>query len=157
TFARMDPGWAVVETNATNLKHAMTLPTYAQSYHAFRDMFNFDAKQISLMAWNGSDGRFVGQPGYQPWTAWRNTLAEAAMRTFLVTHADLPLGARLWTFGGPSYADDDGWRAERGTLHAPGGRLDVTLDSGLATLLSPRDQVIRAATIGSLILGLHDA
>ena len=156
TFARMDPGWAVVETNATNLKHAMTLPTYAQSYHAFRDMFNFDARQISVMAWNGSDGRFVGQPGYQPWTAWRNTLAEGAMRNFLVSHADLPLGARLWTFGGPSYADDDGWRLERGKLHAPGGHIDFALDSGAAALLSPPDQVIRTATIGSLVLGLDD-
>ena len=156
TIARMDPGWAVVETNATNLKHAMTLPTYAQSYHAFRDMFNFDARQISVMAWNGSDGRFVGQPGYQPWTAWRNTLAEGAMKDFLVTHADLPLGARLWTFGGPSYADDDGWRLERGKLRAPGGYLDLELESGAASLVSPPDQVIRTDSIDSLILGLHD-
>jgi hypothetical protein len=157
TFARLDPGWAVVETNATNLKHAMTLPTYAQSYHAFRDMFNFDARQISVMAWNGSNGAFAGQTGYQPWTAWRNTPAENAMRGFLVSHADLPLGARLWTFGGPSYGDDDGWRAERGSLRAPGGHLDLELDSGAATLVSPPDQVIRSARIDSLILGLRDA
>ena len=79
------------------------------------------------------------------------------MRWFLVSHADLPLGARLWTFGGSSYADDDGWRLERGTLRAPGGYLELSLDSSAAALQSPPDQVIRTTTIESLILGLHDA
>src|SRR5262249_48036415 len=115
TLGRMDPGWAVVETNATDPK-TMARPTYAQSYHAFRDLFNFDARQVSLMAWNGSNGASADQPGYVPYTAWRNTPAEAAMRDFLVTHADLPRGARLWTFGAIGYADDDGWRLEKGTL-----------------------------------------
>ena len=58
TFARMDPGWAVVETNATNLKKPLQQPHYAQSYHAFRDMFNFDAQEVSVMAWNGSNGLY---------------------------------------------------------------------------------------------------
>jgi hypothetical protein len=156
TFARMDPGWAVVETNATNLKIPKVQPTYAQSYHAFRDMFNFDARQISLMAWNGSNGALAHDAAYQPWTAWRNTPAENAMRAFLVSHADLPLGARLWTFGDPTYGNDDGWRAEGGKLKAPGGFLDLELDSLDFVLLSPLDQVIRTAKIDSLILGLQD-
>jgi len=157
TFARMDPGWAVVETNATNLKTPKIQPTYAQSYHAFRDMFNFDARQISLMAWNGSNGALAHDPAYQPWTAWRNTPAENAMRAFLVGHADLPLGARLWTFGDPTYGDDDGWRAEGGKLKAPGGFLDLELDSAGITLSSPPDQVIRTKNIDSLILGMQDS
>jgi hypothetical protein len=156
TFARLDPGWAVVETNATNLKTPKIQPTYAQSYHAFRDMFNYDARQISLMAWNGSNGAMASDPAYQPWTAWRNTPAENAMRAFLVSHADLPLGARLWTFGDPSHGDDDGWRAEGGKLDAPGGFLDVELGVATLALISPPDQVIRTAKIDSLVLGLHD-
>ena len=156
TFSRMDPGWAVVETNATNLKMPLLQPQYAQSYRAFRDMFNFDAQEISVMAWNGSNGLLAGQPGYLPYTAWRNTPAEAAMRDFMVTHANLPRGARLWTFGAPGYIDDDGWRLEQGKVYARGGYLDLEFDNATATLLSPPDQVIRPALIDSVILGLSD-
>jgi hypothetical protein len=156
TFARMDPGWAVVETNATNLKKPLQQPHYAQSYHAFRDMFNFDAQEVSVMAWNGSNGLYSSHPGYLPYTAWRNTPAEDAMRDFMVTHADLPRGARLWTFGAPGYVDDDGWRLESGAVTAHGGFVDLAFDSATATLLSPPDQVIRTSTIGSLVLGLHN-
>ena len=44
TFARMDPGWGVVEFNNTNLKLQKTLPNYDQAYRSFRDMFNYDAR-----------------------------------------------------------------------------------------------------------------
>lgn len=156
TIARMDPAWAIVEMNATDLKAPMVQPYFARSYHAFRDMFNFDAREVSAMAWNGSNGLYAGQPGYLPYIAWRNTPAEAAMRDFLVTHANLPLGARLWSFGAPGYLDDDGWRLEQGKVHARGGYVDLEFNAATATLLSAPDQVIRAATIESLILGLHD-
>jgi hypothetical protein len=156
TIARMDPGWAIVEMNATDLKAPMVQPYFARSYHAFRDMFNFDAREVSAMAWNGSNGLYAGQPGYLPYTAWRNTPAEAAMRDFMVTHANLPLGARLWTFGAPGYLDDDGWRLEQGKVHAHGGYVDLEFDTTTATLLSPPDQVIRPAIVDSLILGLQN-
>ena len=156
TIARMDPAWAIVEMNAADLKAPMVQPYFARSYHAFRDMFNFDAREVSAMAWNGSNGLYAGQPGYLPYTAWRNTPAEAAMRDFLVTHADLPLGARLWAFGAPGYLDDDGWRLEQGKVYARGGYLDLEFDAATATLLSPPDQVIRAATIESVTLGLRN-
>jgi hypothetical protein len=156
TFSRMDPGWAVVETNATNLKKPLMQPPYAPSYHAFRDMFNFDAQEISVMAWNGSNGLYSDRAGYLPYTAWRNTPAEAAMRDFMVTHANLPRGARLWSFGAPGYADDDGWRLEQGKVYARGGYLDLEFNAATATLLSPPDQVIRTNTIDSLVLGLRD-
>ncbi len=156
TFARMDPGWAVVETNATNLKKPLQQPHYAQSYHAFRDMFNFDAQEVSVMAWNGSNGLYSTDPRYLPYTAWRNTPAEAAMRDFMVTHANLPRGARLWTFGAPGYPDDDGWRLEQGKVYARGGYLDLEFDGATATLLSPTDQVIRTTMIDTLVLGLRD-
>ena len=157
TIARMDPAWAIVEMNATDLKAPTVQPHFARSYHAFRDMFNFDAQEVSVMAWNGSNGVYSDQPGYLPYTSWRNTPAEAAMRDFMVTHANLPRGARLWTFGAPGHADDDGWRLEQGKAHARGGYLDLEFDGATATLLSPPDQVIRPATMGSLVLGLRDA
>ena len=156
TIARMDPAWAIVEMNATDLKAPTVEPYFARSYHAFRDMFNFDAREVSSMAWNGSNGLYAGQPGYLPYTAWRNTPAEAAMRDFMVTHANVPLGARLWDFGTPGYLDDDGWRLEQGKVHARGGYVDLEFDAATAALLSPPDQVIRPATIEWLILGLSD-
>jgi hypothetical protein len=142
--------------NATDLKAPMVQPYFARSYHAFRDMFNFDAQEVSVMAWNGSNGLYANQPGYLPYTAWRNTPAEAAMRDFMVTHFDLPRGARLWSFGAPGYADDDGWRLERGVAYARGGYLDLEFDAGTAALIAPPDQVLRAAKLDSLVLGLHD-
>jgi len=120
-------------------------------------MFNFDAQEVSVMAWNGSNGLYSTAPGYLPYTAWRNTPAEDAMRDFMVTHANLPRGARLWTFGAPGYVDDDGWRLEQGKVYARGGYVDLEFDEGTATLLSPPDQVIRTATIDSLVLGLRDS
>ena len=62
TFGRMDPGWAIVEFNPTDLKRPTVLPVYAHAYHAFRDMFNIDASEISAMAWNGSNGTLSANP-----------------------------------------------------------------------------------------------
>ena len=155
TLARMDPGWGIVEYNATDLKRADVLPTYSQSYHTFRDLFNFDGRQIAMMAWNGSNGLFAGQPGYVPYTSWRNTPGEDAMRDFLVDHADLPRGARLWTFGTPRHADDDGWSLDHGKLAAGRGFVDLEFDTA-AVLASPADQVLRAAEVDTLVLGLSE-
>jgi hypothetical protein len=74
----------------------------------------------------------------------------------MVTHANLPRGARLWTFGAPGYLDDDGWRLEQGKVYARGGYLDLEFDDETATLLSAPDQVIRTSIIDSLVLGLRE-
>jgi hypothetical protein len=152
TFARMDEGWAIVEYNNTDLKAPSGLPTYVQAYRSFRDAYNFGAREISVMAWNGSNGLGAGQPGFLAYTAWRNTPAESAMRDFLVARADLPWGAKLWTFGTPRHVDGDGWTAERGTLGLGSGWLAVNPEQGRVTLLSPPDQVLRPAAIGTLLL-----
>jgi len=154
TFARMDPAWAVVETNTADLKRPEKLPTYADAYRAFRDLFNYDARQVSLMAWNGSNGIYAGQPGYVSYTSWRNTPAEEAMRDFLVSHAGLAPGSRLWTFGSAQHADDDGWTAERGTVSAEPARLVVRAAGDSVTLVSPGDQVIRRTHSRALVIGI---
>ena len=79
------------------------------------------------------------------------------MKDFLVSHANLPRGARLWTFGSPGYADDDGWSAQGARLIAGRGHVDLVADGGAAILLSPPDQVIRANEAHSLIIGFIDA
>ena len=157
TFARMDPGWAVVEANMADLKRPEQYPGYAQAYRAFRDLFNYDARQVSLMAWNGSNGIFAGQPGYVSYTSWRNTPAEEAMRDHLVSHAGLPLGSRLWTFGSAQHADDDGWTAEGGSLTTQRSRLVVVPANRRVVLTSPPDQVIRMRNAASAVVGVDPA
>jgi hypothetical protein len=156
TFARMDANWGVVEFNSTDLRKPDVPPTYAQAYRSLRDFFNFDATMVTVMAWNGSDGRDVGKSGYRPYTAFRYTPIEQAMRDFLITHANLPRGARAWTFGTERHADDDGWSIENGRLIVGNGYLDLELARGTTTLLSPPDQIIRSATTATLIVGLRD-
>jgi len=156
-FARMDPQWGVAEFNNTNLKQPKVLPTYDQSYRSFRDLFNFDARMVSPMAWNGSNGLFADQPDYVAYTSWRNTPAEDAMKDFVVARADLPRGARLWTFGTARYATDDGWTLDGGTLQAGKGFVDLRFADATATLVSPPDQVLRAAGLDMLYIGLRDA
>jgi hypothetical protein len=78
------------------------------------------------------------------------------MRDFMVTHANVPRGARIWTFGAPGYLDDDGWRLEEGKTYARGGYVDLEFERGTATLLSPPDQVLRTARIDTLVLGIDE-
>ena len=157
TFSRLDPGWAVVEFNSTDLRQPAVLPTYAQAYRSFRDFFNFDASQVTAMAWNGSDGSKAGEKGYLAYTAWRNTPSEAAMRDFLVSHANIPRGARVWTFGTTTHADDDGWSIQNGRLTSGKGFLDIEMGAGTSTLISPADQVIRPYATPALVLALNGA
>lgn len=152
TLGRMDDGWAIVEYNNTDLSMPTVPPEYAMAYKTFRDAFNYGSREVSAMAWNGSNGIFIGKPGYVPHTSWRNTPAEDAMRDFLVSHADVPRGARLWTFGSPRRADADGWSALRGELVAGTGFATLRPDGESVTLVSPPDQVIRPERIDRLVL-----
>lgn len=157
TLGRMDDGWAIVEYNNTDLSAPTVAPDYAMAYRTFRDAFNYGAQEISAMAWNGSNGLYADKPGYVPYTSWRNTPAEDAMRDFFASHADVPRGARLWTFGTPRRADSDGWTATRGTLTSLPGSAVLTPDRGVVALASPADQVIRPSRIDRLVLRFVDA
>ena len=151
-IGRMDDGWGIVEYNNTDLSAPDLPPDYAMAYKTFRDAFNYGAREVSAMAWNGSNGIYKGQPGYTPYTSWRNTPAEEAMLDFLASHADVPRGARLWTFGTPHRTDDDGWTGSPGTVTPGAGFMKLSPERGALTLLSPPDQVIRPARIDRLAL-----
>jgi len=154
TFHRMDPGWAVVEFNTADFRTPNELPSYALAYRALREMFNFGARFVSPMAWNGSNGIYAGQAGYVSFMAWRNTPLEDAMRDFAVSHAYVPLGSRLWTFGSVRHADDDGWTAAPGaTLAAGKGYLDVQSAGGPAGLLSPTPLALLPTETDLLVVG----
>ena len=142
-IARFDETWAVIEFNATDLKFPKKKPDFEASYRAFRSVYNYDGRQLAAMAWNGSNGLFENHPDYVPYTAFRNTHSETAMRDAMVARADLPAGSRIWTFGTSQHADDDGWTTSRGTLTAGHSHLAVAPDRGVVELISPNDQVIR--------------
>jgi hypothetical protein len=157
TLAAVDPRWAVVEYNTADLRSPLAQPGYAAAYRGLRDLWNFGARFMSPMAWNGSNGVNAGQPGYSTFTAWRNTPLEEAARDFLLARAGLPLGALLWTFGTPVHADDDGWTAETGRLAL--GRGFVTLEpdaNDRIALLSPRGLPAPAQTVEEFVLGIDD-
>ncbi len=157
TFRAMDPAWAVVEINTADLRNPAEQPSYAAGYRALRDLFNYGARFVSPMAWNGSNGSFAGQPGYVTFTAWRNTPFEEAARDFLLSHANVPRGARLWTFGSPRHTDNDGWTAQRGTLVPGHGVLELVPDDGAMTLVSPRELAFVPGELTTLVLGFDDA
>jgi hypothetical protein len=154
TFHGMDRGWAVVEFNTADFRTAKELPSYAMGYRALREMFNYGARFASPMAWNGSNGVYAGQEGYVSFMAWRNTPLEDAMRDFAVSHAFVPLGARLWTFGSPRLADADGWSVSVGALVSGPGHVDLTAVNGEVTLVSPSALALGGDESDLLTLGV---
>jgi len=155
TLSAVDPGFAIVEYNTADLRAPEVPPTYAAAYRSLRDLWNVGARFISPMAWNGSNGAFVGKPGYVTFTAWRNTPLEDAAYDFLLARADLPLGSKLWTFGTPRHADGDGWTAEAGSIAIAPGTLRLTTDAaGRIAIESPRGLALTPERIGQVVAGL---
>jgi hypothetical protein len=106
------------------------------------------------MAWNGSNGIYAGEAGYVSFMAWRNTPLEDAMRDFAVSHAFVPLGARLWTFGSPQLADADGWSVPVGKLVSGPGHVDLTAVNSEVTLASPSALALGGDESDLLTLGV---
>ena len=155
TLAAIDPQWAIVEYNTADLRNPKAPPTYAAAYRGLRDMWNFGARFVSPMAWNGSNGALVGQPGYSTFTAFRNTPLEAAARDFMLARAGLPPGSLLWTFGTPAHADGDGWTAELGGIALGRGFLDLGPDANdRIALVSPKNLPAAAQRAEEFVLGL---
>lgn len=142
-FASIDDGCGVVEFSIAELNRADDVAGYARAYRAFRDIFNFDGRFVTPMAWNGSRGSEAGKPGFRPHTAWRETIAEEAMRDFARQRRGIAAGSRVWTFGSPRLASDDGWSADGASLRAEAGRIVVEAQARRFALVSPADQVIR--------------
>ena len=155
TLASVDPRWAVVEFNTADLRSPQGRPTYAAAYRSLRDLWNFGARYVSPMAWNGSNGINVGKPGFSNFTAWRNTELEDAARDFMLARSGLPLGAALWTFGTRAHADGDGWTAASGTISLGHGFLTLDPDTDNRVVLeSPRGVPVTAAKAATFVLGI---
>jgi hypothetical protein len=153
-FRQLDPGWAVVEHNTADLRNPKRLPDFSEAYRSLRDIHNYGARFISPMAWNGSRGTLVGQPGFAGYTALRETPLEEAIQYFMISHANLPRHARLWTFGSGTHADSDGWVAAAGTTAStvPGSLTVRAGADGKGTLESPGELAFKPADFRAIIV-----
>ena len=157
TLAAIDPGFGIVEFNTADLREPARRPTYDDAYRALRDLWNAGARFVSPMAWNGSNGLDADSSDYVTYTAWRNTPLEDVACDFLLERSGLPLGSRLWTFGTPTHASDDGWTIERGEMRSAPGRLELTADRhGVVALMTPADLAIALNSIAAFVVGLPD-
>ncbi len=157
---RHDPDWAVVEFNPAYLEYPNKQSDYKVAYRALRDMFNFGAKFVSPMAWNGWNGIYKDDPGYLSYTSFRNTPLEKAVKDFMVVFADAPRGMILWPFGTQRHADNDGWQVVGGnfSMQRLPGKILLSADSGNSKLVleSPKGQVISLDRIDTAVLGMTE-
>ncbi|MEP7084158.1 MAG: hypothetical protein ABI854_05425, partial [Betaproteobacteria bacterium] len=157
-FRDFDPDWAVVEYNTADLRQPSVLPGVGRAYKSLRDVINFGARFVSPMAWNGSPGSMVGQPGFVAYTSYRASPLETAVRNLMVNRGNLPRQARLWSFGLGMVADDDGWKAQHPAMATPAeGALEISLAPGKGRLDSPSALDFRTRELDALIIGLENA
>jgi hypothetical protein len=155
TLQRLDPDWAVVEYNTAAIHDPRHVPEYGVAYRSLRDLFNYGARFVSPMAWNGSDGRAADEPGFLAFTAVRNTPLEQAIRDFCIAHANLPRGSLFWPFGTVRHPDADGWTLDGpGTLAPESGLLRVAATARQLRLVSPPGLPINPRRYESLLIGL---
>ncbi|SDU35220.1 hypothetical protein [Halopseudomonas salegens] len=141
TLRAQDPDWAVVEHNTADLRAPDRLPDLAAAHDSLSALFNYGARFVSPMAWNGSNGIFVGSPEFAAYTAYRNTPLEQAVKHFMYARADIPRGAKVWTFGTGQHATADGWELAGADVQLlPGQGLQLHVGEGQQVgLLSPSE------------------
>ncbi len=155
-FYDMDPDWGVVEHNTADFRDPPgQLPGYGEAYRSLRELFNFHARILSPMAWNGSNGDFAGDPGFHAHTAYLNTPLEAATRDFFSEYAFLPRKALYWPFGNEGHSSADGWYKtdDQTLLWADKGVLRWRHPEAQLRLTSPPGLAIEAAVHTTLVLG----
>ena len=155
TFFKADPDWGIVEYNTSDFKKPGFLADYGQAYRSLRDTYNYQARFISAMAWNGSNGTLAESPGFAAHTALRNTPMELAIKDFMVSRAFLPRNTLMWEFGSPRHLDLDGWIASTGLIQPLYGSILVNAVNHQATLISPALVSIEKRH-NLLVLGITD-
>lgn len=139
TIQDFDLDWGISEYSASDFLEPTRLAGYGDSYLSMLQVFNSNARFVSPMAWNGSNGIYEGQPGFTSFTSWRNTPAEVAFKDFALARAGLPRSAKLWPFGLRSAVGSEGWQLLADT-QLKGERRALWVspnEKGVATLLSP--------------------
>ena len=146
-FREFDPDWAIVEFNTAHLQEPKKAADFGSAYRALRDSFNYGARYVSPMAWNGSNGLFAKDPNYVAYTSVRNTPLDIVIRRLMRTHANLPRGTKLWTFGSQQHPDSDGWTLNQGAPMLKGGGVSFAPEGTVKrahTLESPRELYLSA-------------
>ena len=146
TFAAHRPGLGVVEYNTADLRDPKAQPDYATGYRALRDLCNCGRAIRVADGVERLERRATRRsPTTSPTPRGATRRSRRPRRDFLLSHAGLPLGARLWTFGSPRHVDGDGWIAEHGGAAAGPGFLTITPEAGVVEIVSPGDLGIAAA------------
>lgn len=156
-FRKVDPDWGIVEMNTSTYATPKVLADYGKGYQTMREMSLYDARFFSPMAWNGSNGLLVDDPGFVSFTSYRNTPLEDAAQDFMVSHADIPRSALFWTFGEKTYASDDGWEAGKGSARAYKGRFRIKPQQGVVSILSPKKYSFPVGRHDLLVIGIKRA
>jgi hypothetical protein len=154
TFRQFDPDWAVVEYNTADLLEPARLADFGTAYKSLRDIANYGGRFVSPMAWNGSPGTVAGQPGFISYTSLRESPLEDAIKNFMISHANLPRRARLWTFGASAHAEPDGWTGGPGTTigTAPGALTVRSNSPDGGSIESPGELAFRPRDYRALVL-----
>ena len=155
-FYDTDPDWGIVEHNTADFRDPSgQSPAYGEAYASLRELFNFHARVLSPMAWNGSNGDFSGAPEFHAHTAYRNTPLEDAVSDFLSEYAFLPRQSLYWPFGNEHHVSADGWyKTDKQTLlWADKGVLRWRHPEAQLRLTSPPGLAIEAAVHTTLVLG----
>lgn len=149
-FREFDPDWGIVEFNTARLNKPKEVSDFGAAYRAMRDSFNYGARYVSPMAWNGSNGIYAQQPGFIAYTSVRNTHLDIAIRRLMRTHTNLPRGSKLWTFGTQQHPKTDGWTVNQGAPHVKDGRVTLVAKtaSPALTLESPRELSLSVGNFG---------
>lgn len=157
-FRKLDPDWAVIEHNTADLRDPKRLANFAEAYRSLRDIHNYGARFVSPMAWNGSRGTFAGQDGFVSYTALRDTPLEDAIKTFMISHANLPRRSRLWTFGAGEHADGDSWLPSASTHGqlAPGKFTLSIVRGSQGSLESPDDIAFQPANFQAIVIKITE-
>ena len=157
-FRDLDPGWAILEYNTADVRGPKVVPDIIRGYRGVRDIFNYGAKLLSPMAWNGSFAGAFNEPGFVSYSSYRGSTLERAVKNAMVNRANLPRQARLWTFGGGMLIDDDDWYPQVAGMASPiDAALEVTIQDGGTVVDSPNALDFRTSELDALILGIRSA
>lgn len=169
-FRRKSPkGWAVVESHPANLHEPRRVPGLKDSFNALREPFRGGASFVSLMSWNGGSGKYRNEKAYVSFIVIRDTPLEDAIKALMTTHAGVPRGSLVWTFGSLAHNDDEGWEVRHGRGNPEFGRFRLQVGhDGDAILIGPDlgryageyrglDLGLRASETGTLTISLIDA
>lgn len=116
---------------------------------------------VSFHRWHGMAAEVPSpaSPDLSAYTALRDSPLADAIKSFMISHANLPRRSRLWTFGAEEIADSDGWIPSTGTQGVIGHGIFTlrTNSDGYGALESPDDLSFHLADYRAIIVKARDS